>query len=563
MLWSYAYTPMIWLSVASIMLLLGVMVYCFRQNRVPGALPLAIDCLFTVLWMAGSLLEITAVDFSAIVFWHKFQGAVILFVVTAFTCFILEYAWPGRLLTRRNLIILSIGPLLFLSVALLGDPGGLLWSGFRFDKGLITLRGPLNWLALTYAYLLGGLDFAILIYMFVHTPQQRWAAFLILFGHFMAFLTFLLEVIDPIIFHLPYASMGISFSFMMNAIVLFRFRILDPIPLARQTLVNQMTSGLVVLDSRQKIVTMNPAAEKILNTKNKDVKGRLITGLLPAYEIEGIPSKDKKLVEFSLASTDLTQDYHMLVSDLKDWHDIKVGELVLITNVTEKNKAQALILEQQRALAVLQEREHLARELHDDLVQVLAFISTQGQTVRRLLGRGDLVTADSHLERLVDVAGTVEADVRESIRGIRMTLSEKGLFATLEKFLMQYEQNYAIQTKLVRSESLSEDILSASVELQLLRIIQEALTNVRKHADASLVSIQFDTTDHTVCVSIKDNGKGFELFDGEIHPEGHFGLQMMRERIDTIGGSIRVSSQPGQGTEVLVCVPIAVKKTPS
>lgn len=191
MTWNFTYTPMIWLSVASILLLLGVTVYCLRQNRVPGALPLAIACFLTILWMVGSLFEIAAVDFATKVFWHKFQGATVLFVVTTFTCFILEYAWPGRWLTRRNLIILFTGPLLFLGVALMGDPGGLLWRGFSFDKGLIILRGPLNWLVIAYAYLLGGLNFAILIYMFFQAPQQRWAAALILFGHFMAFFNLL------------------------------------------------------------------------------------------------------------------------------------------------------------------------------------------------------------------------------------------------------------------------------------------------------------------------------------------------------------------------------------
>lgn len=355
--------------------------------------------------------------------------------------------------------------------------------------------------------------------------------------------------------------MGITFSFFLNAIVLFRFRILDPIPLARRTFVNQMTSGLVVLDANQKILTMNPTAEQILKLTVNAAKNMNITDALPAYAEMQPGDATEKIIPFSLGSKEISRDFVLGVSSLKDWRSNKVGELLLITDVTEQMKVQAQLLEQQRALASLQEREQIACELHDDLAQVLAFINTQGQSVRRLLGRGELATADSYMQRLLDVARTAEADIRESIRGMRLSLNEKGLLASLEKYLIQFEQNYSIQTKIINTEIFTENLLNPMVEVQLLRIIQEALTNVRKHAASNLVSIQFNKQDHLLSISIQDDGHGFELIDGEIQSDGHFGLQMMRERVDKIGGSIRISSQPGSGTEVLVCVPMEVKKT--
>jgi signal transduction histidine kinase len=89
---------------------------------------------------------------------------------------------------------------------------------------------------------------------------------------------------------------------------------------------------------------------------------------------------------------------------------------------------------------MLQEREQLARELHDTLGQVFAFVNTQGQTVRRLLSRGDVATADELVARLVEVAREADVDIRESILGLRETLSERGLFPALARYLEQYRE---------------------------------------------------------------------------------------------------------------------------
>jgi nitrate/nitrite-specific signal transduction histidine kinase len=113
--------------------------------------------------------------------------------------------------------------------------------------------------------------------------------------------------------------------------------------------------------------------------------------------------------------------------------------------VTEQRQAQAQMVEQQRALAMLGEREQLARELHDGLGQVFAFVNTQGQTVRRLLSRGDTATADALVDRLVEVAREADVDIRESILGLRETLSERGLLSAVADYLKQYEKNYGIQ----------------------------------------------------------------------------------------------------------------------
>jgi signal transduction histidine kinase len=97
------------------------------------------------------------------------------------------------------------------------------------------------------------------------------------------------------------------------------------------------------------------------------------------------------------------------------------------------------------------------------------------------------------------------------------------------------------------------------VEVQLMRILQEALTNIRKHANASQVRINFAVIDSSICVAVQDNGRGIDLEQVDVTAANRYGLKMMRERAESVGGKIQIHSQPDQGTEISVCVPILKK----
>ena len=580
----YAYTPYIWPSIIASILIIVLGVYSIKHRTVPAALPFAFACLFAFMWLLGSVLEDLALDAATKIFWFKFQIPWQLLAPMAITCFILDYTWPGRWLTRRNLILLSLIPLFLLLIIFTNDFHHLFWRGVRFEGVVVSIRGPLNIAFVVFGYLLGLFNFIILIWLFIQSSYNRWPVVIMLIGQIVARLFYLFEAIDHVRFNLPYTSIGLAFLSLMYAIVLFSFRILGPIPLARQAVIEQTPIGMLVLNIHDRIFSMNPAGERILQVDNKSAKGRHIVELLPAYaelqgfgsfaneaefsipqqshlKAHGLSNKRGGAVPVSSQADQALRFYHLRISLLNDWRGLKVGSLLQLQDITEQKHTQNVIITQQRAMATLKERESLARELHDDLTQVLAFINTQGQTVGRLLDRNDLSTAKSHLERLVAVARAAEADIRESIRGMRLTISEKGLIATLEKYLEMYEQDYNIHTELIKSESFNENMLNNMVKVQLLQIIQEALTNARKHAAANQVGIQFDLQDHTICIRINDNGQGFDVNKGEMTSDGHFGLNIMRERADFIGGTIGVTSQPGHGTEVLIHVPADVTET--
>jgi len=569
MSWKYAYTPDIWPLFFTCLLLSAMAIYSGRRRNVPGAIPFMIGCLFAVAWAATSLMEVAAVDVQAKIFWFQFQRLFQIPLITATTCFVLEYAWPGRWLTRRNLILLSIPCLLGLIFILTNNLHQLVWRGFEVDGKIFPIRGPVNWMYLGYTLGLTMLNLIVFIWLFVRSPQHRWPVVIMVSGMVAGRLLFLLQTAQIIQSELP----PFVFEFLMYAIALFGFRILDPIPLARQTAIDQLLAGMLVLDPQGNIVSSNPAAQSILGLPAKRLLGRSIQDLLPACTglVQDLQTGGASRVEISLGGRPDTRYYQVEASALNDWRGLPVGRLLMLHDVTEQKRAQAQLLEQQRALAMLQEREQLARELHDSTGQVLGYAGFQLEVVHDRVLDGQtalsagkveevhtqLVEAGYQLTRLSNIVVEAHADLREYILNLQLAPSDQlPFFATLQHYLDGYSQNYGIQTELLARAGVEDEWMDAEVQMQLFRIIQEALSNARKHAEARSVQISFEKRDHLMSVTIKDNGRGFEPQAAMKKGDGHLGLRFMHERAKQIGGSLRVESTPGKGTCVIVELPM-------
>lgn len=216
----------------------------------------------------------------------------------------------------------------------------------------------------------------------------------------------------------------------------------------------------------------------------------------------------------------------------------------------------AQLYRQLRHMAALEERDRLAREMHDHLSQALGYLNVRAAMADELLSAGKHEKALENVRELKRAAKIVYTDVREEIFNLRTSVPEPSrFFACLQDYLSEYRTHYGVNVELkVEGPQLCE--FEAETSTQLLRIIQEALGNVRKHSGASLVRILFSQADDQVLVCIEDNGQGF-LPDKPPETEGqHYGLQIMRERAESVGGSLVLDSQPGQGTRVLVSLPM-------
>jgi signal transduction histidine kinase len=207
-------------------------------------------------------------------------------------------------------------------------------------------------------------------------------------------------------------------------------------------------------------------------------------------------------------------------------------------------------------LAVLKERDRLAGELHDNLAQMLGFINIKAALTDDFLVRNQIDAARNHLLELKNTAKEAYTDVRESIFYLRHANSSgDDLISDLNTFLTEYRTKFGIDARLfVEDECLAE--FPSEVQVQVNRIIQEALTNVRKHSGAKQAWVRFERVNHHVRIGIEDDGKGFDPSHLEQSRSKHFGLQIMRERAESVGGELVIDSQLGSGTRVALHVPI-------
>lgn len=207
-------------------------------------------------------------------------------------------------------------------------------------------------------------------------------------------------------------------------------------------------------------------------------------------------------------------------------------------------------------VAVIEERERIAREMHDGLAQVLGYINTQTLAIRKLVNTSHLAEAEKQLYAMEQAARQVYADVREAILGLRVPTARDGLIPGLRDYLERYGEMAGIQVALEADGAAEALRLPAASEIQLMRIVQEALSNVRKHARAARATIRFEASADGLIVEVADDGQGFD--PERIARTGwpRFGLKTMGERAQAIGGRFEVASSPGQGTRVVVQVPL-------
>jgi signal transduction histidine kinase len=165
-----------------------------------------------------------------------------------------------------------------------------------------------------------------------------------------------------------------------------------------------------------------------------------------------------------------------------------------------------------------------------------------------------------NLEELADVrtvAKRAYGDVRQCIFGLRTVGSkERGLIPILTEYLRDFSQQSGIQTELQDGDPRTTRF-APEAEIQLVRVIQEALTNVRKHAGAHRAWVRFTLDGDMGCVTIADDGIGFRVESMTGNNGKRFGLRTMRERTEGLGGSLEIRSAPGQGTQVVARIPLA------
>jgi PAS domain S-box-containing protein len=321
--------------------------------------------------------------------------------------------------------------------------------------------------------------------------------------------------------------------------------------------------GLIVLNANRRVLYMNPAAEKMIDIKNPigehcgtlmhchdDNHGALRYG--NCYGL-GVLETHKSLTHVDMnivSSTGEAVPVEVTYSYIPG-QDGAEYLLMSLRNVSIRKEMEKVRRQKEAFRYTLQERERLARDLHDGVVQDIAYANMKIK----------LLIEDLHNERNPDIediqkiSSILEGSFLE-LRGAIHDLTfnvEVDLSTFIEQYLLDYENRTDIRTTLSKDESLHA--IEPFMTSQIAKIVQEALTNIRKHANATDVHIQIRSQQQNILVlTIEDNGKGFAADKDQT--TDHYGMKTMRERCVLIGGEFSVHSSIGRGTKVQLLIPL-------
>ncbi|MEF2968449.1 sensor histidine kinase [Paenibacillus sp. M1] len=221
-----------------------------------------------------------------------------------------------------------------------------------------------------------------------------------------------------------------------------------------------------------------------------------------------------------------------------------------VSSLQRLSTHNAQLAEQARVSAIVEERQRLARELHDAVSQQLFAISMTATAVGRTLDR-DFDRARRQVELIEEMASVAQSEMRALLLHLRpVYLEGKELSQGLTELVKELKTKVPMDLSLEMDEELN---LGKGIENHLFRIIQEAMSNTLRHAKADKMEIRIHRRGDTLKVTLRDNGVGFQLDDKK---QASYGLSTMQERVGEIGGSIQFITAPGQGTRIEITVPL-------
>ena len=553
----FEYTPYIWVTLATLVFPVALVFHALRNRSVPGAVPFLVVLVTVIPWIVGNGLELLSADDETRIFWFRFQAVLFLPVVTAVLCFVIEYSGMGIWLARPVLAVLAVPVLAYFILVTTNNYHYLVWKEISVDGFVRVAHGPANWAVIGYGGLLSLLHIAVLVRLFVRSPRHRWIAGWLIIAPFITRAGYFLSITD----WNPFAPVNptviaVNVAVVPYAFAVFRFHMFDVVSVARDTIFEKMRDGMIVLDAGNRIVDLNETVQELIGVVRSKVLGRRAEDVLHDYpDLLGIVGNSAGMKGEVFFDGSCARWFQVSASPIADGRRrIQLGRIVWLHDITDERLARTQMLDQQKTLAKLEERELLARELHDGVGQMLAAAHLQAESAIELLARGDGGMAETCLRRLTDVTREAKGSIRGYLHGVKAAPRGQGLVPPLRGALDDFSRDYGIRTEFVVPSDLRNAQIGAAVETQVLPIIREALTNVRRHAGAGLVQVTVASSDGYIQVTVEDDGRGFE--PEEVVEKQGFGLRSMRGRAESVEGYLEVDSAPGEGTRVTVRLPM-------
>ena len=222
----------------------------------------------------------------------------------------------------------------------------------------------------------------------------------------------------------------------------------------------------------------------------------------------------------------------------------------------EMQERIAQLSQEVQQLAIVEERHRIGREIHDGLAQTLGLLNMQIEMVKVAAKTKDWAAAEDELAQLDAYLGNAYSDVRQALGDLRRVAPQGETFlSALRDYVEEFGRRYDLDAVVLAENGDGPICFPVLVEVHLQRVIQEALANVRRHAAASRVEVRVKQRDGEWLLSVCDDGIGFDTEQLPAIRRESFGLVTMQERMESVGGTLTITSQPGAGTCIAASVP--------
>lgn len=563
----FQYIPYIWPLIGSACMSLFLGIYeMLVQRRAKGITSFVLSMFVVTIWSSCNAFEMAALDFPTKLFFANMQYFAYCYSPVTLLALCMQFTGYDKWVKNKRVLWLAVIPTIIIVLVWTDGFHGLVRYDMSIDySGLfpvITKKyGPAFYIHAAYSHLLNLTACVLLIRgVFIKNTVYRRQAIALFIG--MSF------IIVPNLMYILGLSIEKRFDVtptffgpagLIMAWGIFRFKMFDLVPLARTTVIEIMNAGIMVFDLQERILDVNPAFERILGMAASKICTRRVGEVCSSIPDFVRACEDRNIIhaEFTIEDNHTQKVYEVLLSPLADNKGTLIGRLAMTYEITEKKQAQQEFLIQQRKLAVIKERERIARDMHDNLGQVLGFINLQAQGIRQELMNSGVEIAAGSIDKLVEVTQSAHNEIREYIHNTRnIEASGKNLITALEKNITDFEEQTGICVEHKIPIGFDGEEFEANVMTNVVNIVREALNNIRKHSQASQAKISFLPGREELSITIEDNGKGFLPQQNPDTEKNKFGLNIMRERAAEIGAQIYIESALGKGSRVTLCVPV-------
>ena len=535
--------PLIMVSIISINLAL----FAWRSHPFRNISPFVALAIAISWWTFSYAMELSCVEINHKVLWAKLEYFSIVAIPIIWLFFTLQYIGRKEWLTKRNVLLLSLEPILILFLVMTNEYHHLIWEKIEVVKVasisvLNISHGIAFWMHAIYSYIIILLTVFVLIHaLFYLSSLYRKQCLILLIGALVpwignAIYSLGLNPIAP----LDLTPLALLFSVFAASLAVFRFRFLEIVPIAREMLIEGIGYAIIVLDEHNKIVDANPAAEEILGMPPENSIGSFIDevmkgkgNLLKYFKMNRLNE------EVTIKNNGTMRYYNIHISPLYDKHGRAIGRLVILHDITENKKNGEKI-----------------KRLNDELKLINKImrhdIATDLQIIQGLL---DLYKDENDIGLIQKAMKRVEKSIRliqrmrdaEAIATSGLELKEYDVRRVIEEVAKNYQMEVNISGNCI---IMADDAIFSVVD----NIIRNAVI----HGGTDRMDVKIEDDDKVCRISFADYGKGIpdEIKDKIFHERFSYGerggsglgLYIVRKIIESYGGNIYVEDNEPKGS---------------